>query len=169
MNFAPIQYSLIQNKLSKLESNNNHSVVNQYGYLGKYQFGELALMDLKFKKNKKWVGKYGIYNKEAFLSSPIIQDIAFSEWINILLLRIKRKKLYKYIGKTFKKSIVTREGLLAGCHLIGCRGLEKALKQNKDVTDGNGTKVSKYLEIFSKLGVLNGNGRKPFSTVRGQS
>ena len=55
--------------LGKRESNNKYTVINTYGYLGKYQFGGAALTDLGYKKKRKWVGKNGMNSHKDFLNS----------------------------------------------------------------------------------------------------
>lgn len=136
-------------RLAKLESGNRHNVENRYGYLGKYQFGHLALVDIGFRSKRwEWTGKYGINNKKDFLESPIVQDIALSEWYDTLKTRIRRTKLINRVNSRFKGVKVTEHGLLAGCHLIGCYSLRLGMQSGVDIEDGNGTKVSKYMKEF---------------------
>ena len=51
--------------IGQRESSNRYDIVNQYGYMGKYQFGPKTL---------RWLG-YDI-SKEEFLSNPSIQEEA---------------------------------------------------------------------------------------------
>ncbi len=44
-------YEAFLEALSGSESGGKYDIVNRYGYLGKYQFGEMALMDLGYYKS----------------------------------------------------------------------------------------------------------------------
>ena len=74
------------------ESSNNYKAVNQFGYLGKYQFG---------RKTLNAIGFDSISNYE-FLSNPEIQE----EAMLVLLQKNKhtlRREIKKYVGETIKK------------------------------------------------------------------
>ena len=64
------------------ESGNRYNIVNRFGYMGKYQFGKSTLRTLKIK-----------VSKEAFLSSPDLQEYAMQQ-----LLLYNKKRLQKYIN-----------------------------------------------------------------------
>ena len=53
------------NDIGFRESGNRYNVVNQFGYMGKYQFGKSTLRTLKIK-----------VTKDAFLNSPDLQEYA---------------------------------------------------------------------------------------------
>lgn len=155
------------------EGGGNTQIVNRYGYLGKYQFGEDALVDLGYYKadgsknvgaNGKfkydwagaWTGKHGATSKEVFLSTPEIQDHAAREWVALLCKRMHRYKLDAYIGKTVGGVEVTESGLIAAAHLKGFGnakhpGVIAFLKSGGTInaTDANGTKVSSYMKRFA--------------------
>jgi len=59
---------LFLNDLGHRESGNRYDVVNQFGYMGKYQFGKSTLRTLKIK-----------VTKEAFLNSPDLQEYAMKQ------------------------------------------------------------------------------------------
>ncbi len=143
----------------------DHTKVNKAGYIGKYQFGEPALIDLGYytadgtNKNDwsgKWKGKNGINSRDDFLNDAAAQDTAAKEWIALLCKRMRIYKLDAYIGKTINGIEITDSGIIAGAHLKGFGsekhpGLRQFLKSNgdNDPKDGLGTSVSHYVELFA--------------------
>tara|TARA_B100000768_G_C11266555_1_gene371361 strand:+ start:796 stop:1326 length:531 start_codon:yes stop_codon:yes gene_type:complete len=119
------------------ESGNRYYIVNRYGYMGKYQFGKSTLKTLKIK-----------VTKEAFLNSPDLQEFAMKQ--NLLY---NKKKLQKYIdrfdGQTINSILVTESGLLAAAHLGGAGSVRKWFRNGKIRKDGNGVKITTYMERFS--------------------
>ena len=120
------------------ESTNNYKAVNQFGYLGKYQFGRKTLNAIGFKK---------VSNRE-FLSNPSIQEQAML----ILLKRNKRtlrREIKKYVGKTINGVYITESGLLAAAHLAGAGNVKKFFRKGYEFYDGNGTKMTSYMVKFA--------------------
>jgi hypothetical protein len=119
------------------ESGNRYDVVNRFGYMGKYQFGKRKLRGLGFK-----------ISKEEFLNSPEIQEEAMHK-----LLQTNKKYLKKYIdeydGKIVHRVLVTESGLLAAAHLGGAGSVKKWFRTGKVRKDGNGVKITTYMERFS--------------------
>lgn len=118
------------------ESGNRYDIVNQYGYMGKYQFGRKTLRGLGFKMSK-----------EEFLNSPSIQEQA----MHALLKQNKRslrKYIAKYDGKYIHGVLVTESGLLAAAHLGGAGSVKKWFRTGKVRKDGNGVKITSYMERF---------------------
>lgn len=120
------------------ESSNNYKAVNQYGYLGKYQFGRKTLNNL---------GYEDISNRE-FLSSPNIQEAAMRD-----LLKHNKKILKKYIqnydGKVINGVFITESGILAAAHLAGPGNVKKFFKKGYEFKDGNGTTMTSYMKKFA--------------------
>src|ERR1035437_1845801 len=116
------------NNLGKLESGNNYKIVNPLGYMGRWQIGQSALVDIGMN-----------VDKQVFLANPEIQDIAMD-----LLLKKNKQYLISYIGKfegkTIKGIYITQSGLLAGAHLGGAESVKDFLdtKGENDFKDGNG-------------------------------
>lgn len=136
-------------EMAKLESNNNCSAVNRFGYLGKYQFGKLALVDLGYKDNKgKWIGKDNINSTNDFLNKCDIQDKAFEQWRHILSRYLANYKVLSYIGTKFKDIKITKQGLIAASHLVGAYAVSQMLKTGNVPKDGNGVKATRYLKHF---------------------
>ncbi|MDT0675904.1 peptidoglycan-binding protein LysM [Autumnicola musiva] len=120
------------------ESRGNYKTVNEYGYMGKYQFGKgtLALI--------------GIYNTQEFINSPALQEAAFyanssrNKWI--LIRDIKR-----FVGKTINGVEVTESGILAAAHLAGPGSVKKYLRSwgAQAFSDAFGTSIKNYMQKFS--------------------
>jgi hypothetical protein len=150
--------------LFQREAGKNTKVINYAGYIGKYQFGESALIDLGYyqadgtSKNDwsgSWSGKHGIASRSAFLDSEAAQDVAAREWVDLLCKRMKKMKLDAFIGKTIKGIKITESGIIAGAHLKGFGsekhpGVAQFLRTNGDTDagDGLGTKVSHYVGLL---------------------
>ena len=119
------------------ESGNRYDIVNRFGYMGKYQFGKRTLRGLGFKMSR-----------EEFLNSPEIQEKAMYS-----LLKQNKKSLRKYIkkydGKIVHGVLVTESGLLAAAHLGGAGSVKKWFRTGKVRKDGNGVKITTYMERFS--------------------
>lgn len=146
--------------LAERESSGNYKKINKFGYLGRYQFGEVALEELGYYKRKKrrwgrnnhwdgeWSGKHGIYSKKDFLYNPAIQDVAAKELFIKNWQYIKTAGLHKLIGKNINGIKITKSGLIAGSHLKGLGGLIKFLKKKEHVQDGLGTNIAEYIDKF---------------------
>jgi len=148
LSIVPIKFKTTELKLIKSshnqfldalgfkESSNRYDVVNRYGYMGKYQFGNKTLKGLGFK-----------LTKDEFLNSPYIQEKAIHK-----LLTHNQKKLKKYIikyeGKIVHGVLITESGILASAHLGGQGNVRKFFRRGKVFKDGNGTKITHYMEIF---------------------
>ena len=120
------------------ESTNNYKAVNQFGYLGKYQFGRKTLNAIGFED---------ISNRE-FLANPSIQE----EAMLVLLKRNKRtlrREIKKYVGKTINDVYITESGLLAAAHLAGAGNVRRFFRKGKNFADGNGTKMTSYMIKFA--------------------
>ena len=127
---------LFLNDLGHQESGNRYDIVNRFGYMGRYQFGNSTLRTLKIK-----------VTRDAFLNSPDLQEYAMQQ--NLLY---NKKKLQKYIdkfeGKEYKGILVTESGILAAAHLGGPGSVRKYFRSGKVMQDGNGIKITSYLKRF---------------------
>ena len=123
--------------LGHRESGNRYHVVNRFGYMGKYQFGKSTLKTLKIK-----------VTKEEFLNNPDLQEEAMRK-----LLIYNKKHLKKYIdkfdGQVINGILITESGLLAAAHLGGAGSVKKWFRTGKIKQDGNGVKITQYMEQFS--------------------
>ena len=124
--------------LGMRESSGNYKAVNQYGYLGKYQFGRKTLNALGFDN---------VTNRE-FLENASIQE----EAMFALLLhnkKILRKTIKKYHNDTINGIHITESGILAAAHLAGPGNVKKFFRKGYEFKDGNGTKMTSYMIKFS--------------------
>lgn len=143
------------------ESGGDYTAVNGYGYIGAYQFGEAALIDLNYVHTDGnafnndfgggFTGKNGINSVSKFLNSPSVQDSAAREWFDLLWDRIVYFDLESYAGQTLNGVKLTKSGMIAASHLLGTGGLRDFIKSGgADVgSDANNTKITEYLEHFA--------------------
>lgn len=120
------------------ESGGNYKSINEYGYMGKYQFGKgtLALI--------------GIYDSEEFINSPQLQEAAFyanasrNKWILI-------RDIDRFVGKTINGVEVTESGILAAAHLAGPGSVKKYLRSwgGHAFSDAFGTSIKNYMKRFA--------------------
>lgn len=132
-------------QLSLRESSHRWDIVNESGYIGKYQFGKSAL---------KSIG-YEHVDIKLFKINPYIfpereQDIA----IKILFDRnekLLKREIILYNGHTIKGIYITKSGLLAAAHLSGYKNVRIFLESNgkHNPKDKNGTTLTDYLKDFS--------------------
>jgi hypothetical protein len=70
-----------------------------------------------------------------------------------LLLRSNYKNLKKYIEKYDGKKLhgikVTKSGILAAAHLGGAGNVRKWFRRGIEFKDGNGTRITSYMRLFS--------------------
>lgn len=120
------------------ESSNNYTAVNQFGYLGKYQFGRRTLDGLGYKD---------VTNRE-FLDNPEIQESAMNDLLKHNK-RILKRQIKKYVGQTINNVYITESGLLAAAHLAGPGNVKKFFRKGYEFKDGNGTTMTSYMVLFS--------------------
>ncbi|WP_422159772.1 peptidoglycan-binding protein LysM [Polaribacter sp.] len=126
------------------ESQGDYTVINTYGYLGKYQFGKSTLE------------RFRIYDGDAFLRNPELQEKAFialckvNKWI-------LRKDIKRFVGKTINGIKITESGILAAAHLSGAGNVKDFLRSNgEDIfEDAYGATIQMYLRKFANYNVSN--------------
>lgn len=119
------------------ESSNNYKIVNQYGYLGKYQFGRKTLNS---------IGMGNISNRK-FLSSPELQEEAMQR-LMISNYKSLRRYINKYEGTVVHGILITKSGVLAAAHLGGAGNVRKWFRRGAVFKDANGTKITSYMKQF---------------------
>ncbi|WP_424494388.1 peptidoglycan-binding protein LysM [Salinimicrobium sp. GXAS 041] len=120
------------------ESGGDYEVVNDFGYLGKYQFGRGTLEVI------------GIRDTNKFLNDPTLQEAAFyantarNKWI-------LRRDIKRFAGKTINGVTITESGILAAAHLAGPGNVKKYLRSwgASDFSDGFGTSIKTYFKKFA--------------------
>lgn len=131
-------YMGFREALAFKESRGDYTIINDFGYMGKYQFGRATLQMI------------GIKDTDLFLRDPKLQESAFktyaarNKWV--LSRDIKR-----YSGKYVNGVYITESGILAAAHLAGPGNVKKFLRSGgTDVfEDAFGTSVRYYLRKFS--------------------
>jgi len=149
------------NDLGARESGGNYKAFNKYGYAGKYQMGEAALIDAGYYTksskiyNNDWrgqfVGKDGVRSMQDFLNNPNAQENAQMIFKKKQWGYLKALGAHKYSGKIINGFKVTDSGLLAAAHLKGAGSVIKYLKSDGKIIekDGFGTSVESYMKRFA--------------------
>jgi hypothetical protein len=129
-------HQLFLNDLGHQESGNRYSVVNRYGYMGRYQFGKSTLKTLKIRASR----------------SKFLKDTLLQEQAMFALLKHNKKRLQKLInkfdGKVVHGVLVTESGLLAAAHLGGQGSVKKWFRSGRVRKDGNGVRITTYMRKF---------------------
>jgi len=120
------------------ESQGNYFTVNDFGYLGKYQFGKETLKLI------------GIYSPNQFLYNPELQEKAFmanlerNKWV-------LRRDIERFVGKRINGIEITESGILAAAHLAGPGSVKKYLRSygQNGFSDAFGTSINNYMKRFS--------------------
>lgn len=153
------------NDLGARESGGDYKAFNRYGYAGKYQMGEMALIDcgyykkLSKKYNNDWsgifIGKDGVNSIQDFLNNPTAQENAQLIFKKKQWGYLKAVGADKYLGKMINGYVITQSGLLAGAHLKGAGSVIEYLKSGgKNVgKDAFGTSVENYIKNFANYDV----------------
>lgn len=120
------------------ESRGNYHIVNDYGYMGKYQFSRATLRMIGFK------------NTDNFLYDTRQQEAAFLAYTS-LNKWVLRNDIKRYAGKTIGGVKVTESGILAAAHLAGAGNVKKFLRSGGEnrFEDANGASIRYYLRKFS--------------------
>src|SRR5690606_20634031 len=120
------------------ESRGNYRVINDFGYVGKYQFGIETLKLI------------GIYNVDQFLYNPELQEKAFmaNAQRNKYVLR---NDISRFEGKSISGILITESGILAAAHLAGPGSVKKFLRSygNETFSDAFGSSIRFYMKKFS--------------------
>lgn len=147
--------------LALRESGGDYKALNNYGYAGKYQMGEMALVDCGYYKkpskiyNNDWkgifTGKNNIHSISDFLNSPQVQENAQIEFKKKQWAYLKALGAHKYLGKFINGYEITQSGMLAGAHLKGAGAVNNYLKSSGKInpSDAFGTTVESYIKSFS--------------------
>jgi hypothetical protein len=141
------------NTIGTRESGNRYDTINTIGFVGRYQFGTLALKDLGYikssasnrnsamKDDSNWTGKDGITSLVAFLVSKEVQEKAMVDYTNL-----NYRYLTRIGGIRDGDDLSTIAGMLAGAHLLGAGGMNKWRAGNGG-RDAYGTTGDEYFEL----------------------
>lgn len=120
------------------ESQGKYHLINDFGYMGKYQFGMGTLQTI------------GVKDSVKFMNSPVLQEKAFLALLSVNK-HILKKEIEKYDGRIIQGIPITESGMLAAAHLGGAGSVKKFLRSNGNnaFTDGYGTNIKTYLKKFA--------------------
>lgn len=147
----PIDYASYAEEIGKKESGGKYDTVNSIGYVGKYQFGAMALEDMGLVK--KGVGRKGQKaldnpenwtipgGKSAFLQNAQLQEDTMKRYTMQNFLSLSRLGVIK--KDTTPQQVA---GYLAASHLLGPGGA-LALSQGKSGSDAYGTSSATYFKV----------------------
>lgn len=145
--------------LGERESGSDYGIVNDYGYLGKYQFGELALIDVGYYRvdgtaendfgKEYWTGKDGIDSKADFLADGAVQEQAIRAYMKLQWVYLSETE--RFAGQTIGGLKMTESGLLAGAHLLGAGAVTAFLEGGAVAppSDAFGTAITEYMTLFA--------------------
>ena len=145
--------------LGERESGGDYGIVNTLGYLGKYQFGELALIDVGYYtadgtaendwRKGYWTGKNGIDSKADFLADGAAQEQAIRAYMKLQWVYLGETE--RFAGQTIGGLKVTESGLLAGAHLLGAGAVTAFLEGGAVAppSDAYGTAITEYMTLFA--------------------
>ena len=131
-------YLAFKDAMGFKESGGDYKAINEFGYMGKYQFGKGTLKLI------------GIWNVQKFLNSPELQEAAFyanasrNKWI-------LRRDIARSVGKVINGVKITESGILAAAHLAGPGNVKKYLRSGgvTSFNDGFGTSIKYYFRKFA--------------------
>jgi len=147
----PIDYKSYAAKIGEKESGGKYDTVNSIGYVGKYQFGAMALEDMGLVK--KGVGAKGQKaldvsdnwnipgGKQGFLNNAQLQEDTMKRYT------MQNYKTLNRLGVVNKDSSPEQvAGYLASSHLLGPGGA-KDLSKGKSGSDAYGTSAASYYKV----------------------
>ena len=138
-------------QIGKSESNGNYGAVNSIGYVGKYQFGYLALIDGGYVKKSvrsnaqlnnpnSWTGKDGISSLDDWLSNEAVQEEAMCAYT-----KRNYNTMCKIGAVSSDQSPEDVAGMLAVAHLLGPGGA-KNFRNGQGGSDAFGTTGAAYFQ-----------------------
>jgi hypothetical protein len=149
----PIDYKSYAAKIGEKESGGKYDTVNSIGYVGKYQFGAMALEDMGLVK--KGVGKKGQKaldisdnwtipgGKQGFLNNSQLQEDTMQRYT---MQNFKSLNRLGVINKDTSPEKIA--GYLASSHLLGPGGALD-LSKGKSGSDAYGTSAASYYKVGS--------------------
>lgn len=131
-------YLAFREALGFKESGGDYKIINELGYMGKYQFGRGTLEMI------------GIRDTNFFLNNPGLQEAAFyanasrNKWI-------LRRDIARFQDKVINGIKITESGILAAAHLAGPGNVKKFLRSNGaySFNDAFGTSMKHYIKKFA--------------------
>ena len=138
--FLKKDFNGFKEKLAYKESGGRYHCINEFGYMGKYQF------------NLNTLKMYGIKNSKNFINNAELQERVFL--INVQRNKwILRKDIKWFVGTTINETKISESGIIAAAHLAGPGNVKKYLRSGgkDDKKDAFGTSISKYIKYFQNF------------------
>lgn len=138
-------------QIGKSESGGNYTIINSIGFIGKYQFGWGAMVDMGYIKStcrsnakmtnpNNWIGKNGINSLDEFLANHAEQENAICTYT-----KMNYKTMVRINALQSSADAETIGGMLAVSHLLGPGGA-KDWRNGKGGVDQYGTTGSTYYQ-----------------------
>lgn len=168
----------VKERILQRESSGRYDIINQYGFLGGYQFGAAALEDTGYLKPGSWAKGQAAADAAGIPRGTqrwwqVAHENAYSEenWTGKDGASSKNSYLYnrtaqeramdKLMEKNYKTLVnngtISKDsspdviaGALAGSHLKGAGSMTKYIKNGVNSADANGTRISEYYNIGAK-------------------
>lgn len=139
----PTPVEQFMDRIAEIETpGGDHTTVNRFGMLGRYQFSPKAIKFLGFNVSRR-----------QFLDDRELQDT-----VMVALMRYHNDYLDTYIrrydGQVVKGIKINRAAILAGAHFAGAGGVQRFLTNPNNMTgtvDANGTSLRRYMSRFADL------------------
>ena len=154
---TPGSYEAFLGALRQFESSGNYRAVNTLNFIGAYQFGEAALIDLGYVLHDDdaydndfsggFTGKNGIHSVDDFLENPAVQDQAAQEWMQLMWRYIEVYDLDRHAWREMGDVTLSPSGMLAATHLLGPGALREfvELDGTADLRDLYGMPLRTYI------------------------
>lgn len=150
-------------RLRQVESTNNYSLKNQFGFAGAFQIGVPMAIDAGWVKpaagytggndwsHVTWTDRAqsaGVTSLETFLSNSNAQDAAMGDVLSVQRRYAQVYGLDAYVGTAVNGRVLTEYDVLAGIHQQGAGAVGTYLSSNgaSDSADGNNLRLSSYLD-----------------------
>lgn len=154
-------YEAFLSALRHMESRGNYRAVNTLNFIGAYQFGEAAMIDLGYVRRDGdpydnnfgggFTGKHGIRSVRDFLDNPKVQDRAANAWMKLMWRYIEEDGLARHAGADIGGVTLSPSGMLAATHLLGTGALKQFIRSGgrANIRDPYGMPLTRYI---SQLG-----------------
>jgi Ca2+-binding RTX toxin-like protein len=149
-------YAKFFDKLGKLASGDDYGAVSADNFLGRYQMGERAMIDIGLvfadatptnnDYSGGFTGKYGIKTSRVFLIDEAAQDAAIEEYMAILFGDLG--DFWRFEGQVLDGTKLTISGMLAGTYLVGVGSFKTYLSSGGDTVPG-GANLINYIEMLA--------------------
>ena len=139
------QLRMFLHSLGFSESSSNAQIWNEFGYLGKYQFGKAARKDVGYSHIT-----FNNFRKDPSIWPEEQQEEAMIRWLQLNEMKLK-DIIVSYDRVVFKGNAITKSGILAAAHLAGPKGVRVYFESRGEVNpkDAYGTSLEDYLIKFS--------------------